>query len=153
MSESLDRDSWLAALRQSVPEVSPAEAFGRPAQGALLIDVREDYERAAGLPAGALGISRGFLELRIEDHEPDRARPILAICASGRRSLLAAEALQRMGYRDVASVAGGYQRWSGEGFPVASGHLDADAADRYARQLRLPQALLQPRRRRRMKPS
>ncbi|RUL66772.1 molybdopterin-synthase adenylyltransferase MoeB [Dyella dinghuensis] len=139
MSEPLDRDSWLAALRQSVPEISPADAFSRQAQGALLIDVREDNERAAGLPAGALGISRGFLELRIEDHEPDRARPVLLLCASGRRSLLAAETLQRMGYRDVASVAGGFQRWSGEGFPVATGNLDADAADRYARQLRLPQ--------------
>jgi molybdopterin/thiamine biosynthesis adenylyltransferase/rhodanese-related sulfurtransferase len=139
MSEPLDRDSWLAALRQSVPEISPADAFSRQAQGALLIDVREDNERAAGLPAGALGISRGFLELRIEDHETDRTRPILMLCASGRRSLLAAETLQRMGYRDVASVAGGFQRWSSEGFPVTTGNLDADAADRYARQLRLPQ--------------
>ena len=139
MSEPLDRDSWLAALRQGVPEISPADAFSRQAQGALLIDVREDNERAAGLPAGALGISRGFLELRIEDHEPDRARPILTLCASGRRSLLAAETLQRMGYRDVASVAGGFQRWSSEGFPIATGNLDADAAERYARQLRLPQ--------------
>jgi molybdopterin/thiamine biosynthesis adenylyltransferase/rhodanese-related sulfurtransferase len=139
MSESLNRDSWLATLRQSVPEISPAEAFSRQAQGALLIDVREDNERAAGMPAGALGISRGFLELHIEDHEPDRTRPILALCASGRRSLLAAETLQRMGYNNVASVAGGFQQWSGEGFPVARGNLDADAADRYARQLRLPQ--------------
>jgi sulfur-carrier protein adenylyltransferase/sulfurtransferase len=139
MSEPLDRDSWLAALRQSVPEISPADAFTRQTQGALLIDVREDNERAAGLPVGALGLSRSFLELRIEDHEPDRARAILMLCASGRRSLLAAESLQRMGYRDVASVAGGFQRWSSEGFPVATGNLDADAADRYARQLRLPQ--------------
>jgi sulfur-carrier protein adenylyltransferase/sulfurtransferase len=139
MSEPLDRDSWLATLRQSVLEISPADAFSQQAQGALLIDVREDNERAAGLPAGALGISRGFLELHIEDHEPDRARPILTLCASGRRSLLAAETLQRMGYRNVASVAGGFQRWSSEGFPVATGNLDADAADRYARQLRLPQ--------------
>jgi sulfur-carrier protein adenylyltransferase/sulfurtransferase len=139
MSDSLSRDSWLAALRQSVPEISPAEAFSRQAQGALLIDVREDSERAAGLPAGALAISRSFLELRIEDHEPDRVRPILAICASGRRSLLAAETLQRMGYRDVVSVSGGFQRWSSEGLPVVTGNLDADAAERYARQLRLPQ--------------
>lgn len=139
MSDSLHRDAWLAALRQSVPEISPAEAFRRQAQGALLIDVREDNERAAGLPAGALGLSRGFLELRIEDHEADRSRPMLTLCASGRRSLLAAETLQRMGYRHVASVAGGFQRWSSEGLPVTAGGLDADAADRYARQLRLPQ--------------
>jgi sulfur-carrier protein adenylyltransferase/sulfurtransferase len=139
MSESLDRESWLAALRQRVPEISPKEAFARQAQGALLIDVREDHERAAGMPAGALPISRGFLELRIEDHEPDRDRPILAVCASGRRSLLASEALQRMGYRHVSSVAGGFERWKNEGLPIHAGSLDTDSAERYARQLQLPQ--------------
>lgn len=140
MNSPLDRDSWLADLRQRVPEISPTEAFSRQAQGALLVDVREDNERAAGSPTGALGLSRGFLELRIEDNEPDRDRPILAVCASGRRSLLAAEALQRMGYSNVASVAGGFERWKTEGLPVTAGSsLDADAAERYARQLRLPQ--------------
>jgi sulfur-carrier protein adenylyltransferase/sulfurtransferase len=139
MSPSLDRESWLADLRQRVAEISPAEALARQARGALLIDVREDHERADGSPAGALGLSRGFLELRIEDSEPDRDRPMLAVCASGRRSLLAAETLQRMGYRHVASVAGGFQRWKSEGLPVTAGSLDSDAAERYARQLRLPQ--------------
>jgi sulfur-carrier protein adenylyltransferase/sulfurtransferase len=139
MSESLDRESWLAALRQRVPEISPADAFRQQAKGALLIDVREESERAAGSPAGALGLSRGFLELRIEDNEPNRDRPILTVCASGRRSLLAAEALQRMGYQNVASVAGGFERWKGEGLPVTTGSFDADASERYARQLRLPQ--------------
>ncbi|QAU22724.1 molybdopterin-synthase adenylyltransferase MoeB [Dyella sp. M7H15-1] len=140
MNFPLDRDTWLTALRQRVVEISPAEAFAWQAQGALLIDVREDGERAAGSPTGALGLSRGFLELRIEDNEPNRDRPILAVCASGRRSLLAAEALQRMGYHNVASVVGGFERWKSEGLPVTAGsHLDADATERYARQLCLPQ--------------
>jgi sulfur-carrier protein adenylyltransferase/sulfurtransferase len=139
MNSPLDRDAWLADLRQRVTEISPTDAFAQQAQGALLIDVREENERAAGSPAGALGLSRGFLELRIEDNEPNRDRPILAVCASGRRSLLAAEALQRMGYHHVVSVAGGYERWKSEGLPVTAGSLDADAAERYARQLRLPQ--------------
>jgi sulfur-carrier protein adenylyltransferase/sulfurtransferase len=139
MNKPFDRDAWLTSLRQQVAEVSPGEAFAQQTQGALLIDVREDNERAAGSPAGALGLSRGFLELRIEDNEPNRDRPILALCASGRRSLLAAEALQRMGYRHVVSVAGGFERWKSEGLPVSTGNLDADAAERYARQLRLPQ--------------
>ena len=139
MSESLNRESWLATLRQSVPEISPAEAFGQQAKGALLIDVREDDERAAGSPAGALALSRGFLELRIEDNEPNRDRVILTVCASGRRSLLAAEALQRMGYRHVSSVAGGFERWKNEGLPIRASHVDTDFAERYARQLQLPQ--------------
>lgn len=136
---SLNRDSWLDTLRASIPEISPADALARQAQGGLLIDVREDGERASGTPVGAIGLSRGFLELRIEQIEADRQRPIVVLCGSGQRSLLASEALQRMGYRQVASVAGGFQRWKAEGLPVAVGALDSDAAERYARQLQLPQ--------------
>lgn len=136
---SLNRDGWLEFLRASIPEISPAEALARQAQGGLLIDVREDGERASGTPMGAVGLSRGFLELRIEQIEADRQRTILVLCGSGQRSLLASEALQRMGYGQVASVSGGFQRWKAEGLPVALGALDGDAAERYARQLQLPQ--------------
>ncbi|RDI97387.1 molybdopterin-synthase adenylyltransferase MoeB [Dyella solisilvae] len=139
MSTPPDRESWLAALRQRIPELSPAEALARQSRGALLIDVREDGERASGSPPGALGLSRGFLELRIEQLEADRERDILTLCGGGQRSLLAAEALERLGYRHVSSVAGGFNRWKAEGLPVALGALDADAAERYSRQLRLPQ--------------
>lgn len=139
MTESLNRETWLASLRQHIAEISPVEALSRQAQGALLIDVREDDERAAGTPVGATGLSRGFLELRIEQIEPDRSRDILTLCRSGQRSLLAAEALLRMGYGNVSSVAGGMNRWKSEGLPLAAGELDADMAERYARQLQLPQ--------------
>lgn len=139
MSEGLDRERWLAGLRLRVPEVAATDAFVRQASGALLVDVREDNERASGMPAAALGLSRGFLELRIEQAEPDRDRDILLLCGSGQRSLLAAEALQRMGYRHVSSVAGGMNAWKVAGLPVATGSLDADAAERYARQVLLPQ--------------
>lgn len=136
----MNRDEWLVALRERVSEVSPSEAFARQGQGALLIDVREDAERACGTPANAAGLTRGYLELRIEQVEADRDRSILLICGSGQRSLLAAETLDRMGYQDVHSVAGGFDRWKSEGLPTIRQSLDADAADRYARQLRLPQA-------------
>lgn len=139
MPSPTHRDKLLADLRGRISEISPADALACQSQGALLIDVREDGERAAGMPADALGLSRGFLEMRIEQAEPDRMRPILALCGSGMRSLLAAETLQRMGYRHVHSVAGGFERWKSEGLPVVAGALDADAAERYARQLRLPQ--------------
>ena len=139
MNDALNRESWLAELRAGIPEIPPVEAMARQSRGALLIDVREEGERAAGMPTGALGLSRGFLELRIEQSEPDRGRPLLTLCGSGVRSLLAAETLKRMGYREVASVAGGFERWKTEGLPVSAAALDADAAERYARQLRLPQ--------------
>lgn len=139
MTEGLDRDRWLASIRAKVGELSPVEALARQGRGALLVDVREDAERASGTPAGALGLSRGFLELRIEQSEPDRDREILVLCGSGQRSLLAAEALQRMGYRHVSSVAGGMGAWKAAGLPVSAGMLDTDAAERYARQMLLPQ--------------
>ncbi|MBB6188519.1 molybdopterin-synthase adenylyltransferase MoeB [Rhodanobacter sp. MP7CTX1] len=139
MSEPLNREAWLDALRERIAEITPVQALAQQAQGALLVDVREDAERATGMPANALGLSRGFLELRIEQIEADRNRPLLLLCGSGQRSLLAAEALLRMGYRQVSSVAGGFGRWKTEGLPISSGTLDVDAVDRYARQLRLPQ--------------
>lgn len=139
MSESLNRDAWLADLRERVSELSPSAAFAQQARGALLLDVREDIERASGSPAQAPGLSRGYLELRIEQLEPDRDRSIMLLCGSGQRSLLAAEALLRMGYLKVSSVAGGFDRWKNEGLPTIRQDLDTDAADRYARQLRLPQ--------------
>lgn len=139
MSDALNRDSWLAELRRRVAEIAPADALAKQRQGALLIDVREDHERSAGTPVDALGLSRGFLELRIEQVEADRGRSMLLICGSGQRSLFAAEALQQMGYRDVRSVSGGFTRWKTEGLPISTSVLDADAAERYSRQLRLPQ--------------
>ena len=139
MSESLNRDAWLDALRRQIPEITPAQALTAQAQGALLIDVREDAERTAGLPANALGLSRSFLELRIEQVEANRDRPMALLCGSGQRSLLAAESLQRMGYRKVTSVAGGFARWKAEGLPITQATLDSDAIERYARQLRLAQ--------------
>jgi molybdopterin/thiamine biosynthesis adenylyltransferase/rhodanese-related sulfurtransferase len=139
MSEPLNRDSWLGALRERISEVPPAQALAAQAQGGLLIDVREDAERTSGTPANALGLSRGFLELRIEQAETDRDRPIALLCGSGQRSLLAAESLVRMGYRQVSSVAGGFGRWKTEGLPISQPTLDVDAIQRYARQLRLAQ--------------
>jgi len=139
MSEPLNREAWLDALRERIAEITPAQALSLQAHGALLIDVREDAERATGMPTNALGLSRGFLELRIEQLEADRDRPVLLLCGSGQRSLLAAEALLRMGYRQISSVAGGFNRWKSEGLPISSGILDVDAAERYSRQLRLPQ--------------
>jgi len=137
MTQETDRDSWLAGLRRTVPEVPAAEGLVRQAAGALLIDVREDSERSVGSPPGSVGLSRGFLELRIEHVEPDRGREILLLCGSGQRSLLAAEALQRMGYGKVSSVAGGIAAWKTAGLPISAGPLDADAAERYARQVSL----------------
>lgn len=139
MPNANDTEALIQRLRGEIGELAPADALRRQAAGALLLDVREESERAAGMPVGAQGLSRGFLELQIDELEPDRDREILTLCHAGIRSLLAARTLRQLGYTNVRSVAGGYARWQQEGLPIEhGGALDADAAERYARQINLP---------------
>ena len=112
--------------------------------GATLVDVREDHEREGGMAEGALGIARGELEADPGFHFHDRDRELVLICQTGGRSMLAAEALRRQGYRNVASVRGGTLRWIAEGLPMARPDPAAPARDedfhqRYSRHLLLPE--------------
>lgn len=123
----------------SIREISPQEALQRQQVGALLLDVREGYEQATGMAAGAVALPLGEVAQRISDVAPDKACEILAICAHGQRSLRAAYALQQLGYSNLASVAGGTVRWIDEGLPMAKAGGDEDFYDRYSRHLRLPE--------------
>ncbi len=123
----------------AIREIDPAQALGRQRADALLIDVRDDNERGGGMPDGAIGLARADIPARIREVAADPVREILTICATGQRSLLAAETLRDLGYANVASVRGGFKRWQAEGLPVARGALDGDAAERYARHLVLPE--------------
>jgi len=123
----------------AVREIDPAEAFARKKATALLLDVREDDERASGMPSGAIGVARAQIPARIGEIASDSGQEILTICGSGRRSLLAAQTLADLGYTNVASVRGGLARWLAEGLPLDPGLIDADSAERYARHLILPE--------------
>jgi len=120
-------------------EIAPAEALARQRAGAVLVDVRGADERALGVAAGAVGVEREALERDPAAHLPDRAAEVLLICQSGRRSALAAETLEGLGYARVVSVAGGTAAWEAAGLPIARDGVDADFAERYSRQLRLPE--------------
>ncbi|BAI72906.1 molybdopterin biosynthesis protein [Azospirillum sp. B510] len=134
------KDRRLSELRARIPEIAVSEALAMQRGGAILVDVRDDEETAAGAPAGALRVPRGFLELRIEDGVPDPASPLLLMCAGGTRSLLAAEDLLRMGYGDVRSVRGGFSAWKAAGLPVeVPPRLDAGQRERYRRHLTMPE--------------
>ncbi|MDX1251769.1 MAG: molybdopterin-synthase adenylyltransferase MoeB [Gammaproteobacteria bacterium] len=134
------KDRRLAELKGAIAEITPEEALALQSKGAMLIDVREADEIAQGSPKGALRLGRGFLELRVEDAVPDASQTILTMCAGGVRSLFAAETLKRMGYSDVRSVAGGFNRWKNNGLPFETPRaLDADARERYSRHLLLPE--------------
>ncbi len=102
-----------------VQEVTSAEAAEQQAKGAVLIDVREKEDFAESHAAGAIHLSKGVLELKIEETVPDTAAPIICYCGGGSRSALAADALQKMGYTNVASMAGGFKAWKGSGLPTS----------------------------------
>lgn len=126
----------LARLRESIPEVAPRDV----PDGAVLIDVREPDEIAQGSPRGAIRIGRGFLELRIETHAPDPGVPVFLLCASGSRSLLAADDLRRIGYTDARSVAGGFKAWKESGRAWETPRtLGPAERERYGRHLTIPE--------------
>ena len=104
-----------ARIREmTVEEVRRKQAEG---QAFAFVDVREDDEWAQGHAAGAEHIGRGVLERDIENQVPDRDREIVLYCGGGFRSALAAENLQKMGYRRVFSMAGGIGAWREQGLP------------------------------------
>jgi phage shock protein E len=107
-----------AEAQEHVREVSAAEAGEIYENGGLLIDVREADEFAKEHAAGAMPLSRGVLEMKIEETEPAVDRAIVCYCGGGKRSALAAESLQRMGYTNVASLAGGFKAWKEAGLAV-----------------------------------
>jgi rhodanese-related sulfurtransferase len=106
--------------RSRVREVTVAEARERLAANprALLIDVREDQEWEAGHASGAEHLGKGIIERDVEARVPDRERELILYCGGGYRSALAADVLQRMGYRHVYSMAGGWKAWRAAGAPV-----------------------------------
>lgn len=83
-----------------------------------LVDVREDNEYEAGHVRGALHLGKGIIERDIEKRIPDRDAEIVLYCGGGFRSALAADALQKMGYRNVVSMDGGWRSWKENEFPV-----------------------------------
>src|SRR5262245_5715365 len=128
--------------RHAIPEMTVEEVKDRVARGEhwTLVDVREREEYRAGHLEGALSLPRGFLELRIEEAVPNKSTPLIAYCASGVRSLMAARTLKDMGYEHVVSLAGGYTAWKNAGNRwVADRQFTPAQLTRYARHFTLPE--------------
>lgn len=87
----------------------------------VLIDTREDREWRAGHAEGAVHLGKGIIERDIEKEVPDTSRKLVLYCGGGFRSALAADALQKMGYTNVYSLAGGWRAWNQAQLPVESG--------------------------------
>ncbi|MGF1598277.1 MAG: molybdopterin-synthase adenylyltransferase MoeB [Acidimicrobiales bacterium] len=130
----------LAATKAEIAETDPAGAEKAIAGGAVLLDVREPDEVAQGAVPGSVQIVRGNLEAQVESRLPDKAAPIVVMCAGGVRSAFAAKTLSELGYADVTSMDGGFNRWKDEGRPWAVPEsLTADQRNRYSRHLLLPE--------------
>jgi rhodanese-related sulfurtransferase len=108
----------IESKRAHVKEVSVQEARDRAAAGARLIDIREQSEWAAGHAQGAEYLGKGVIERDIEGRVPEKDAEIILYCGGGYRSVLAADALQQMGYTNVASMAGGWREWNALGAPT-----------------------------------
>lgn len=130
----------LAATKSAIAETDPAGAETKIAGGATLIDVREPDETAQGVVPGSLLIVRGNLEAQVESRVPDKDTELVVMCAGGVRSAFAAKTLNELGYSNVTSMDGGFNRWKDEGRAwEAPKTLDADQRNRYSRHLLLPE--------------
>jgi rhodanese-related sulfurtransferase len=118
----------LAEARKTVPEISAAEAKSKLDRHEvdLIVDVREPKEWDSGHIPGALHAPRGMIEWYADpsyaNHKAQlaeaREKNVVIHCATGGRSLLAAQSLQRLGFKNVSSMAGGFNDWSAKGLPV-----------------------------------
>jgi molybdopterin/thiamine biosynthesis adenylyltransferase/rhodanese-related sulfurtransferase len=132
----------LASIRKQVREVSLDELKRRldAREPMVLLDVREKEEYRAGYIPGALSIPRGFLEMQAEQRLPDKSAKIVAYCAGGPRSALAAKSLIDLGYTNVETVNPGFVRWKDLRYPVESPPQLSDLQrDRYSRHILLPE--------------
>ena len=108
--------------KQRIAQTTIFEVRERMDAGALfhLIDVREDHEWALARLPQAQHMARGILERDIEHSIPEKDALIILYCGGGYRSALAADNLQKMGYTNVLSMAGGFGEWKESGFPLDS---------------------------------
>ena len=105
----------LAATKEQIREVDTAAAeLMRAESGTVVLDVREPDEHAQGAIPGSVFVPRGQLEGQIENLVPDKSSTIVVHCASGIRSAFAAKTLAELGYADVVSMAGGFNKWKDE---------------------------------------
>ncbi len=130
----------LAATKAEIAETDPAGAEAAVAAGATLLDVREPDETAQGVVPDSVQIVRGNLEAQVESRIPDKSTELVVMCAGGVRSAFAAKTLTELGYTNVTSMDGGFNRWKDEGRAWETPKtLDADQRNRYSRHLLLPE--------------
>lgn len=131
----------LTKTKAEIREVDTATADSmRHEPGSVVLDVREADEYEQGAIPGSVFLPRGHLESQIENRVADKDASLIVVCAAGVRSAFAAKTLEELGYTDVVSVAGGFNRWKDEGRDWSVPRtLSPDQRNRYQRHLLLPE--------------
>ena len=129
----------LNEAKSHIREVTPADVVDLVGT-TVFLDVREPDEYEQGTVPGAIHIPRGHLEFQVEGRLVDKSAPVVVYCAGGIRSAFAAKTLGDLGYTDVVSVDGGFNRWKDEGRPwITPQTRAAEQRTRYQRHLLLPE--------------
>src|SRR5436309_12152544 len=119
MAEHIRFEKLVADAKTQIKEISPEETAAKMKSGeVVLVDVREKDEWDEEHAQGATHFSRGTIELEIEEQVPDVNTSIVCHCGGGGRSALWGESLQKMGYKNVRSMAGGFKAWKAAGLPT-----------------------------------
>lgn len=130
----------LAATKAEIQEIDTEQAQALRATGHTVLDIREPDETAQGVIPGSITIVRGNLEAQIENRIPDKDTPIIIMCAGGVRSAFGARSLGELGYINVLSMDGGFNKWKDEGrewdAPLT---LSAKQRNHYSRHILLPE--------------
>ena len=118
MAEHARFKKLVAEAKKNITEISPGDAAAKSKSGnAVIIDVRDKDEWDEGHIPRATHMSRGTIELDIEEKVPDPNVMIICHCGGGGRGALVTESLQKMGYKNVRNLAGGFKAWKAAGLP------------------------------------
>ncbi len=128
----------LAKAKESIREITTHEAELARSKGHTFVDIREPDEIAQGIIPGSITIVRGHLEAQIENLVTDKDEPLVILCAGGTRSAFGAVTLAELGYANVSSLAGGFNKWKDEGREWSAPlTLSAKQRNRYSRHILL----------------
>src|SRR5213593_2619249 len=132
---------YFAEIKKRVKEATPQQVADLlRSDDVQLADVREKDEWNAGHVPGAVHVPKSFLEQWAEDRIPDKTKATVLYCAGGVRSAMAADTLQKLGYTNVISMAGGFNRWKDSGLQwVTPESFTPQQAERYSRHLLIPE--------------
>jgi sulfur-carrier protein adenylyltransferase/sulfurtransferase len=130
----------LTKTKAQITEVTTEHGDQLIGDGAVLLDVREPEEYSQGAIPDSLHVSRGQLESNVENRIPDKATKLVVMCAGGVRSAFAAKTLAELGYTDVVSMGGGFNKWKDEGrLWVVPTTLSTEQRNRYQRHILIPE--------------